>query len=786
MSGPSVAHRFRLASLRVAVAVVAALAGGCDKASRSAGDSKPFAGYTLLLQLASHTTDLVDMEGRVVHRWTSKYGLANGARLLPNGDLIRSGVVEGVPNFAPGLSGVIERFDWDGNLLWTYTLAEARNSLHHDVEVLPNGNILLTGVELKDKSQQLEAGRDPARMRGDALWIDYLIEIKPTGRSGGEVVWKWNAWDHLVQDHDPKKENDGVVSDHPERIDVNFIETSVPITGSRMQLLQSVGYVGGAKTAASSQASAPDWTHVNAIAYNPQLDQILLTSRSIGEIWIIDHGTTTAQAAAHAGGKYGRGGDLLYRWGNPQAYQRGKPSDQKLFGPHNGQWIPPGAPGAGNVLVFNNGDGRRDGDFSTVEEIRPPVAADGSYKPGAGAFGPESAAWSYVSEPREKFFSSFLSGAERLPNGNTLICAGVQREVFEVTPSGHRVWSHQVEANIDPQPSQPAAGPGSNSPPPGFPQPPGNPGAMMIPMPPLVTILDLNGDGVLDADELAQAPARLLKLDLNGDGRLTLNECLPPPPGGPGGPGGPSGSGGPGGFPGPGGPVGMRGPPPLPPIFTALDSNGNGILEPEEIAQATASLRKLDTKGTGRLTKDQYLPTRGGPGGPGGPGGLEGGPPPLPPIITIFNPDQEGTIPAAIPNAPALLRQLDRNNDGSLSADEYLPARPGGGVGPPPGGTAGDPVLPPIISALDTNRDGIIDAAEIAVASDILKKLDRNGDGKLTVDETLGGPAGGPSSPSSPPMSPGAVASGGLFRALRFGADHPALKGRNLVPFGKR
>ncbi|MEO6788951.1 MAG: aryl-sulfate sulfotransferase [Chthoniobacteraceae bacterium] len=775
-------QRRRLVLLRVAVAVIAPFSAGCDRTPSSKGDAKPFAGYTLLLQLASHTTDLVDMEGRVVHRWTSRYGLANGARLLPNGDLVRSGVIEGVPNFAPGLSGVIERFDWDGNLLWTYTLAEPRKILHHDVEVLPNGNVLLTAVELKDKTQQLEGGRDPARMRGDTLWIDSLMEIKPTGRSGGEIVWEWNVWDHLVQDFDPKVKNHGIVSEHPERIDINFIETPVPITGSRLQLLQSVGYVGGAKTPLPPQSVMQDWTHINSISYNPQFDQILLTSRSLGEVWIIDHGTTTAQAAAHAGGKYGRGGDLLYRWGNPQAYQRGKPSDQKLFGPHDGQWIPSGSPGAGNVLVFNNGDGRRDGNFSTVEEFRPPVGADGSYKLGAGAFGPETAVWSYVSEPREKFFSSFLSGAERLPNGNTLICSGVQREVFEVTPSGRRVWSHQVGASIDAQPPQPAAGGGLN------PTPPGNIGASKIPTPPLISILDINGDGILDADELAQAPARLLMLDLNHDGRLTVNECLPPPPGGLGGPGGPPG--GPGGPPGgpPGGqggpPGGMPGPPPLPPIFTVLDINGNGILEPEEIAQAAASLRKLDTKGTGRLTRDEYLPPPGGISAPpGGPGGGPGGPPPLPPILTIFNPDRDGTIPAVIANAPAVLWQLDRNNDGKLTADEYLPVRPGGGLGPPPGGTAGDPTLPPIITALDTNHDGIIDAAEIAAAGDALKKLDRNGDGKITVDESLGGPAGGPSSPS---IAPGAVADGGLFRALRFSADDPALKGRKLVPLGKQ
>jgi hypothetical protein len=186
-----------------------------------------------------------------------------------------------------------------------------------------------------------------------------------------------------------------------------------------------------------------DWLHANGIDYNPELDQIVLSLRQFSELWVIDHSTTTAEAAGHSGGNSGKGGDLLYRWGNPQAYGAGDASDQKLFVQHDAQWIEPGLPGEGNILVFNNGDGRPEGNYSSVDEIVPPADSSGNYSLTSGqAYGPVEPTWTYVAPNPTDFFSLFISGAQRLPNGNTLIDDGMHGTLFEVTSEGTIVWKY--------------------------------------------------------------------------------------------------------------------------------------------------------------------------------------------------------------------------------------------------------------------------------------------------------------------------------------------------------
>jgi len=185
----------------------------------------------------------------------------------------------------------------------------------------------------------------------------------------------------------------------------------------------------------------------------------------MSEIFVIDHSTTTDEAAGHSGGRSGKGGDILYRWGNPQVYRAGNASDQKLFAQHDATWIEPGLVGAGNIMVFNNGQGRPDGRYSSVDVIVPPIDESGHYTliPGS-AYGPKEADWIYTDENKPDFFSQNISGAQRLPNGNTLICSGTVGTIFEVSPAKRIVWKY-IYPDSGRGPGPGAFGPGMGMPP---------------------------------------------------------------------------------------------------------------------------------------------------------------------------------------------------------------------------------------------------------------------------------------------------------------------------------
>lgn len=372
-----------------------------------------FEGYVLFSPLYSKFTYLIDKCGRQVHNWESQYNPGRSVYLLPNGDLLRAGIDEN-RTFKTG-AGKIEIFNWENKLIWQYTLSNDKEVQHHDIYPMKNGNILALVWERISREEAIQAGRNPDLL-GDEIWSEKIVEIKPKGKEDAEIVWVWRVWDHLVQDFDETKENYGTISRSPQLINLNY-----------------------------NASKDPDWLHFNSICYNPVLDQILISNRNFNELFIIDHSTNTKQAMKNQGGLRKRGGDLLFRWGNPAAYQMGNKRDQKLYYQHSAQWIENNSTDNGKIIVFNNGLGRTKSDslYSSVEIIEPRFNIAGNYllEPGK-PYRPEAPYWTYTTPEKINFYSFNVSNAQRLPNGNTLICSGEKGYFFEVSKRKSILWTY--------------------------------------------------------------------------------------------------------------------------------------------------------------------------------------------------------------------------------------------------------------------------------------------------------------------------------------------------------
>ena len=366
-------------------------------------------GFVLFAPTRSNTTYLIDRCGKEVKSWTSTYNPGLSCYLLSDGTLLRTGVVQSQSFNAGGHGGVIEKIDWNGNVIWTYFISDATNWQHHDVKALPNGNILVIAWESKTNTQAIAKGRNPLLVP-TTLWSEQILEIQPTGATGGNIVWEWHLWDHLIQDFDNTKPDFGVINTNPQLLNINYNAT----------------------------AGNSDWIHLNSIDYNLALDQILVSSRVLNEIWVIDHSTSSAEAASHSGGNSGKGGDFLFRWGNPLAYNTG--TSTQFFGQHNAQWIQTGLPYENQIMVFNNGNGRTGGNYSTIEIINPPV--DGFNYTSSLPYLPASTSWIYNDGNPNNFYAQLTSGCQQLSNGNVLFCNGPKGTFKEISASGTILWEY--------------------------------------------------------------------------------------------------------------------------------------------------------------------------------------------------------------------------------------------------------------------------------------------------------------------------------------------------------
>ena len=375
-------------------------------------------GYTLFSPLpnqntsGTNTTYLIDNSENIINTWSHDCTPVTISYILPDSSIVVPCTQSEVVGLGGGglAGGRILKLSWDGIVLWDDIFAQSHFQPHHDIEPLPNGNILFISYERKTLEEALSLGRESVT---DEIWPSYIIELEQVGLDSSRIVWEWHLWDHTVQDIYPNLENYGIIADNPGKIDIN---------------LGSLGGGGGA---------SGDWIHLNSIDYNEELDLIAISSRKMNEFYFIDHSTTIVEAASDTGGNFNVGGQILYRWGNPENYNRGNDSDQILLSQHSVNWIDSDFPGGGDIILFNN---RTEELGSEILQINVPVDDFNYQINSAQPHEPNSYTWRYGDG---SFWAGIQSGAFRLENGNTLISIGDRAEFFEINQNLSVVWEYE-------------------------------------------------------------------------------------------------------------------------------------------------------------------------------------------------------------------------------------------------------------------------------------------------------------------------------------------------------
>ena len=347
--------------------------------------------YVLVNDASSNSAFLMDKRSEKLFDFElNGKRIGNDVQLLPDGRLLAMLEVDDPTIKIGGFGGLIQLLGNDGSVHWSYEYSSVDYIAHHDAELLPNGNIIFQIWERKTAEESLDAGYT---LEVD-VFPDGIIEVNP---DNNEIVWEWRAWNHLIQEHDETKSNFGVIADNPQLINVNYITDE-----------------------------KGDIMHANGISYDGNNDVIYLSANFFSEVWVIDHSTTTAEAASNTGGNYGKGGNLLYRFGNPKAYDN---QTGTVRFDHNHYPNLLTGEDEGKMLIFSNGfsSGR-----STVYELRLPGIFD--LQPNAD--NEPEVLWSFTND---SLFSGKVSGAVKLPNGNRLITEG-DRGYWEVTEEGAVVW----------------------------------------------------------------------------------------------------------------------------------------------------------------------------------------------------------------------------------------------------------------------------------------------------------------------------------------------------------
>ena len=373
-------------------------------------------GYNLIYPHNQPDAFLLDMCGNVVHKWESADTLrpANVMYILENSDVMttyRPADFSGDAIWAGGGGATVERRTWDNEPIWSFTRNDSAYRLHHDIQPMANGNVLVTAWEQRDSLECIEAGRNPENLTSAGMWSEVVWVIAPGDDGLGDVVWEWAVWEHLVQDFDSTKSNYGAIADNIDKIDINF--------GLELN-------------------AAADWLHINAIDFDEYSQHIMLSVPTFNEIWVVDYGNTTP-------------GELKWRWGNPMAYDRGDSTDTKLGFQHHTHWLDlaltTNSPDYGKIGVFNN---RVQGDTSEYSSVHTLLPMFDEYENEyyvdftTGTYLPTDFDWTFESPDPNTIYSNIVSSFQRLENGNSLICSGRNGDTREYTQEGELVWHYKT------------------------------------------------------------------------------------------------------------------------------------------------------------------------------------------------------------------------------------------------------------------------------------------------------------------------------------------------------
>lgn len=367
-------------------------------------------GLTLYSNMGSTLGYLIDTNSTVVKTWTFTGGTGYSTHMMPGGTIFRSVSNPGNALTGGGMTGRIQKVDYNGAVLWDYTYSSSSYCLHHDHCPLPNGNVLVISYDVKTAADATAAGCGTAMV----IWSEKIMELQPVGTNSAVVVWEWKLWDHLVQNTNASAANyKASIADNPQLMNINYKTTK-------------------------------DWIHMNGIDYNPVLDQVALSSHNMNEWYIIDHSTTTAEAASHSGGRAGKGGDFLYRWGNPVAYGAG--GSAVLNVAHDAHWVPENCLGAGDLAGVNNRGVTSPSSKTTADQIVVPRSGFNYTLTQGSAFTPSSYSARHVSTG----YTSNMGCTEQFPNGNQMVCLATAGTIYEINAAGTVLWT-KTTSGITPQ-----------------------------------------------------------------------------------------------------------------------------------------------------------------------------------------------------------------------------------------------------------------------------------------------------------------------------------------------